>query len=117
MNVAINQLNFHTLCGKGTITFNSALSGALPLKVGNIGKGTSDTVRLYLNVPLNVSGFTITESGTMQDTAGSNYNYSVNQTVTLCKDWGIHGQLGHCDQDECGHKCDHDLSFFHLSLV
>ncbi len=110
VNVAITQLNFRTLCGSGTITYNPALSGALPLKVGNIGKGASDTVRLYLNVPPKVSGFTITESGAMQDTAGSNYTYSINQTVTICKDWRIQGHWGHCDHDDCGHKCDNDIS-------
>ena len=111
VNVTISQLQLRAICGNGTVTYNSALSGPLPLKVGNIKKGASTTVRLFFNVPSKVTGFTITERGTMQDTVGSNYNYSMSQTVTLCREWGRSGQFRYCDHDDCGHKCDHDVSF------
>jgi hypothetical protein len=111
VNVQISQLRLLTLCGRGTVTYNPALSGPLPLKVGNINKGASTIVRLYFNVPSKVTGFSITESGTMQNTAGSNYNYSTSQTVTLCGDWGDQGRFRECDRDECGHECDHDVRF------
>ena len=114
VNVTINQLNLRTICGKGTVSYNAALSGKLPLKIGNIKKGASTTLRLFFNVPDDVTGFTIAESGTMQDAASNNYNYSTSQTVTLCREWGRSRNFGRCDQDDCGHKCDHDVSFLVL---
>ncbi len=105
VNVQIGHLTLSTICGIGTVSYNTALSGPLPLKVGNIKKGASATVRLFFNVPSKVTGFTFTESGTMQDTAGKNYNYSTTQTVTLCHEWYSRGQFGQCDHDNCGHVC------------
>jgi kumamolisin len=105
VNVQIGHLTLSAICGIGTVSYNTALSGPLPLKVGNIKKGASTTVRLFFNVPSKVTGFTFTESGTMQDTAGKNYNYSTTQTVTLCHEWYSPGQFGQCDRDDCGHVC------------
>ncbi|MGO9371143.1 MAG: PASTA domain-containing protein, partial [Syntrophobacteraceae bacterium] len=105
VNVQMGQLVFRTICGKGTVTYNAALSGKLPLKIGNIKKGASTTVRLFFNVPFNVTGFTFTESGTMQNTVGNNYNYSTTQTVTLCHEWNSPRHFGDCDHDDCGHVC------------
>ena len=104
VNVQSANWQLRTICGKGTVTYNSAFSGKLPLKIGNIKKGASTTVRLFFNVPYNVTGFTFTESGTMQNTVGKNYNYSTTQTVTLCHEWGSPGHFGDCDHDDCGHK-------------
>ncbi|MGO9691662.1 MAG: hypothetical protein ACLP2X_24430, partial [Syntrophobacteraceae bacterium] len=105
VNATITQLNLRTICGKGTVTYNAALSGKLPLKVGNIKERASTTVRLFFNVPSEVTGFTFTESGTMQNTVGNNYNYSTTQTVTLCHEWKSPRHFGDCDHDDCGHVC------------
>jgi hypothetical protein len=80
-NLRINQLRFRTLAGSGTVTFLPALSGGLPLSLGPLDAGASATVRLYLNVPGTVLRFSITETGTVQNVAGTNYSYSTTQSV------------------------------------
>jgi len=82
VNVKITQLTLRTLSGSGTVTYNTALSGPLPLTIGNIAVGASTTVRLFFNVPSTVTRFSITENGIVQDTVGSSYNYSIGQSVT-----------------------------------
>jgi hypothetical protein len=80
-NLIINQLRFRTLAGSGTVTFLPALSGGLPLSIGQLDVGASATVRLYLDVPGTVMRFSITETGTVQNVAGTTYNYSTTQSV------------------------------------
>jgi hypothetical protein len=111
VNVKIGHLSFRTLCGNGRVTYSPELSGKLPLRVGNIVKGTSITVTLALNVPGTVTGFFITESGRMRNTAGSLFRFSGRQMVTLCRDWNNSGQFGFCENDACGHERQNDISF------
>jgi len=80
-SVQINQLAFRTLSGTGTVSLNATLSGALPLAVGSIDAGASETVRLYLNLPPTVTRFSITETGSLQDVAGASFSYSQAQAV------------------------------------
>lgn len=79
--VQINSLAFRTLSGTGTVSYNAALSGALPLTIGAIDAGSSATVRLFLNVPATVTRFSITESGTLQNVLGVQSNLSFGQSV------------------------------------
>jgi hypothetical protein len=79
--VRINQLPLRTLSGTGAVTYNAALSGALPLTLGSLDVGASTTVRLYFTVPPTVMRFSMTESGTLQDVAGTSYAYSQAQSL------------------------------------
>jgi hypothetical protein len=78
VNVMISQLTFRTLSGSGNVTLSSP---KLPIGVGNIPVNNSTPVTLNLSVPATVKKFSITESGTMQDSAGKKYNYSIGQNV------------------------------------
>jgi hypothetical protein len=80
-NLKINSLVFRTLSGTGTVTYNSALSPSLPLTLGNLDVGATVTTRLYLNVPSTVLRLSVTESGPVQDVVGTNYNYSIGQSL------------------------------------
>ncbi|MGA7410000.1 MAG: hypothetical protein WBW33_05905, partial [Bryobacteraceae bacterium] len=75
---AINQITFKTMTGSGTV---SLVTTAPPIAVGNIAKGASSTVKLFLNIPATVKRFTITETGSVQDTLTRSYNYSTSQTL------------------------------------
>ena len=80
-NLKINTLTFRTLSGTGTITYNTSLSPALPIPIGNLDVGASITRRIYVNVPGTVTRLSITESGPVQDVLGTNYNYSTAEGV------------------------------------
>ncbi len=80
-NLAINQFPLRTLFGSGTVTYNTSLSPALPLAIGNLDVGASTTIRLFLNVPSTVTKFSVTESGPVQDAGGTTYSYSAAQVV------------------------------------
>ena len=79
--VSLNQLNFRTLAGTGTVTYNTALSPALPIALGTLNPGASTTVRLYLNFPGSVTQFSIAESGTLQDSSATTFTFASSQAV------------------------------------
>lgn len=79
--VKITQVALRALAGSGTVTYNSALSGALPLPLGSLDAGASVPVRIYLGLPASVTRFSITETGTLQDVTGASYSYSLAQSV------------------------------------
>jgi hypothetical protein len=70
-----------TLSGSGIVTYLPALSGALPLSIGNLDVGASSTIRLYLNVPATVTRFSITETGAVQNVVDTQFSYSTAQSV------------------------------------
>jgi hypothetical protein len=80
-NLVINPLVFRTLSGTGTVTYNSTLSPATPIAIGNLAVGASVTTRVYLNVQGTATRISITESGPVQDVTGTNYNYSTAESV------------------------------------
>jgi hypothetical protein len=80
-NVRINQATLRTLSGSGTVTYNGALSPALPYAIGSLDLGASTTVRFYLNVPSTVTRFSITETGALQNVAGTGFSYSIGQPI------------------------------------
>jgi hypothetical protein len=81
-NVQIKKLNFRTLNGTGTVTYNPTVSGVLPLSEGNINVNASNTVRIFLNIPSGVLRYSIIESGCYQDVLGKTFNYSFAQAAT-----------------------------------
>jgi hypothetical protein len=78
----INKFTLLTLSGTGTVTYNSALSGALPLLEGNVDAGASKTVRVFLKVPDRVTSFSITEGLIYRGVTGTPYEPSLTSTVT-----------------------------------
>jgi hypothetical protein len=74
-SLQINSLVFRTLSGTGTVTYNSTLSPALPLAIGNLDVGAAVITRLFLNVPGTATRISITESGPVQDVLGTKFNY------------------------------------------
>jgi beta-lactam-binding protein with PASTA domain len=80
-NLQIKTLTLRTLSGTGTVIYNTTLSPALPLTLGNLSVGASVTTTIYLNVPSTVARISITEGGPVQDVAGGNYNYSTAEGV------------------------------------
>ena len=79
--INIANLEFHTLAGVGTVTYDAVLSGALPISIASLGVGESAAVRLYLNVPSGVDRFAIAERGTFYDGIGDPYLLAVGQTM------------------------------------
>jgi hypothetical protein len=80
-NVALTALTFRTLTGTGTVTYDAAISGPLPLAIGSIDAANVSTVRLYLNVPLTVRRFSMVESITLQDVVGTSFSLSLSHAV------------------------------------
>jgi hypothetical protein len=70
-NVRLTSLTFLTVSGSGTVSYNAASSGALPLVFGSIDAGAAAAPRrLYLNVPAKVTRFSIIELGTLETVTG-----------------------------------------------
>jgi len=80
-NIRINQLPVRTLAGTGTVTYDAALSPALPIAAGDLAAGAFTTIRLYFSVPSTVTRFSITENGTLQDAAQTTLNFSMSQSI------------------------------------
>jgi hypothetical protein len=80
-NLAINTLTFRTLSGTGEVAYNTTLSRALPLAIGNLDVGNTVTTKIYLNVPSTATRISITENGPVQDVLGTKYNYSAAESL------------------------------------
>lgn len=78
LGTAITSLGLRALAGSGAITAASPL----PVTVGDLGAGVSQTVRILLNVPAGVSRFSIAESGTLTSDVGAALTFSISQAVT-----------------------------------
>jgi hypothetical protein len=80
-NVSVTSLAFRTLNGTGTVSYNAAGSGPLPVPVGSVDVGLPQQFRLYLNVPSGVRRFSIVENGTVENVVGASSTFSFAQTV------------------------------------
>ena len=78
LNTLIKTLTVRTLTGTGSVTLSNP---QLPFIVGTVSVGNTITLPLTLNVPATVKKFSITESGTMQDSSGKTYSFSIGQNV------------------------------------
>ena len=47
-NVSVNQLLFRTLSGSGSVTYNTALSPALPIAIGDLAATVGNTKQFAL---------------------------------------------------------------------
>ena len=77
-NISITSLPLRTLSGTGVVTLNSP---PLPIAVGNLDVGGSTTLHILLNIPSTVTRFSITETGNVQNVAGTTFSYSIAQSV------------------------------------
>jgi hypothetical protein len=76
-DIQLAQLGLRTLTGTGTGIF----LGRFPLHIGNLPAGAAVTVSLGFSVPSTITKFSLTENGTLQNTIGGVYNYSIAQVV------------------------------------
>jgi len=80
-NVSINSLTLQRLNGLGTVTYDAARSGPLPITIGSLDVGETRTVRLYLNMPATVLRFSISESVSLRNVIGTPLTFSAGQAV------------------------------------
>jgi len=78
LNTLVKTLTFRTLGGTGTVTLASP---TLPFIFGTVSVDNTITIPVTLNVPATVTRFSMTEGGTMQDSHGKTYNFSLGQNV------------------------------------
>jgi uncharacterized repeat protein (TIGR01451 family) len=74
----INQITARALGGSGTVTY---VSPALPITIGSLGAGQSNTIMLTITVPSTVVKLSLTEQGSVQDPAGNSYGFALAQVV------------------------------------
>ena len=80
-NLTISTLTFRTLAGTGAVTYNTSLSPALPIVIGNLNVSVAVTTRVYLNVPSTATRIALTENGGLQDVLGTNYTFSTSEAA------------------------------------
>jgi hypothetical protein len=81
-SVLINQVLFRSASGTGPVTIDSS-SPSLPIAIGNLAVGQTATVRLFLDVPANVTRFSMTENGTAQNNSGMTGTFSTSEVVVV----------------------------------
>ncbi|HLQ78484.1 MAG TPA: hypothetical protein VK210_14080, partial [Terriglobia bacterium] len=79
-NVRINTITLRTLAGTGTATLVSSQT-TLPILLGDMPSGSTSTVQIFVSLPATVTRFSLTENGTLQNSAGSNLSFSYAQSV------------------------------------
>jgi hypothetical protein len=80
-NVNLDSLTFRTLNGTGTVTYNAARSGPVPMALASLDVAETRTIRLYLNAPTSVMRFSITETISLQNVLGTTLSFSAAQAV------------------------------------
>jgi hypothetical protein len=80
-NLRLTQVPVRTLAGTGVVSYNGALSPALPIAVGGLDVDAATVIRFYLNVPSTVSRFSITETGSLQNVLGATVAFSAAQSI------------------------------------
>jgi Tol biopolymer transport system component len=69
-DVRLTTLNFFTLAGNGSVTYDAAASGVLPVTIGSLNVREAVTVRLYLRVPRTVRRFLAVQIGSLETVTG-----------------------------------------------
>ena len=80
-NVQITGISFNTVRGNGSVTLDPSTAALLPMLVGNLAEGGSQTVPLLLDVPTSVEKFRMTVSGTAQDAIGRSFPFHVTKAL------------------------------------
>jgi hypothetical protein len=80
-NVTVRKIAFRTLSGTGVVAYNTNGSPALPIALGDLTAGGSTNLRLFVNVPATVTRFSIAESGAVQDSSGTVFNFASTQSI------------------------------------
>jgi hypothetical protein len=74
-SLRLDRLTFTTLTGSGTVGYVDDLTGPLPLAVGDILVGTSQTVRVYFYLPATVTEFRATIAGPVGTDSGQTFEF------------------------------------------
>ncbi len=70
-DIRLTTLRFLTLSGSGAVTYDAALSGALPRAAGPLDAGRSTApLRIFLRAPVTVKRFSIIAAGTLENVIG-----------------------------------------------
>jgi hypothetical protein len=80
-NLQIAGISFDTIRGNGKVTLDPSTSALLPILVGNLAEGGSQTVPLVLDVPASVEKFRMTVNGTAQDAIGRSLSLQITQSL------------------------------------
>lgn len=87
-NVQITGISFNTVRGNGSVTLDPATAALLPILLGNLAEGGSQTVPLLFDVPTSVEKFRLTVSGTAQDAIGRSFPFQVTKSLRASGDEG-----------------------------
>ena len=79
-NISVSQVAVRALGGTGMATY---ISPTLPITIGGLSLGESARVTLIISVPATVAKLSLTEQGSVQDTAGNSYRFSLAQVVLM----------------------------------
>jgi hypothetical protein len=80
---SLTQFSYQTVSGTGQVTYDTTLSPQVPFGAYSLAPNASATARIYLDVPASVSQFSISISGTSQDSVGTQYAFSGSPTITV----------------------------------
>jgi hypothetical protein len=92
-NITLNDFNFVTTAGSGQVTSDQTSPG-VPLGADFLLPNNSTRVRIYLDVPSTVNGFTISFSGGFSDLFGVPFAFSFSQGTSLNSSGGGGGTSG-----------------------
>lgn len=79
--VKLARLSPVTLAGTGQVSVNGALSPVFPISTGFLKVGSSETIRVYLNLPATVSSYSLTETGAAADIFGTPSKFSNTESI------------------------------------
>lgn len=79
-DITINQITFRTLSGTGSVMLASP---PVPISLGTLAAGASTVSTFTANLPSTIIKFSLIESGTVRDSKGTTYNFSIGQVVYL----------------------------------
>jgi hypothetical protein len=80
-NLSLGSIVAQRLNGVGSVAYDAARSGALPIQIGSLDVGQTRVVRLYFTAPATVTRFSITVNGGLQNVLGVGATFSIAQTI------------------------------------
>jgi uncharacterized repeat protein (TIGR01451 family) len=80
-NLSLGSIVAQRLNGVGSVAYDAARSGALPIQIGSLDVGQTRVVRLYFTAPATVTRFSMTVNGGLQNVLGVGATFSIAQTI------------------------------------
>jgi hypothetical protein len=81
-DIRLQSFQYAPSVGTGVVTYDTGLSGALPVYGGSLTSNSSTRVRIYLDVPSTLQQFFVSVSGIFNDTWGNQYPFSFSQNAS-----------------------------------